>query len=111
MASELNRSGQSLTEDTESNQKKNKISRRDFLKYSAGVAAVAAGAAAVMDKLPFSTPLAAKSPSPNTVSSEEPTVVAVQGDELTLIRGERSVKIKDALLAAMLAGKAESEEE
>lgn len=92
----------------DTNQSERKLSRRDFLKYSAGVAAVAAGAAAIMDKIPFSAPQTSKTPAP--ASESEPMVVAVHGDELTVIRGETSVKVKDPALAAILAGKADSEE-
>ncbi len=99
-----------MTENSESNKEKSKLSRRDFLKYSAGVAAVAAGAAALMDKLPFASPQSEKGPAPAQASNGEPMVVAVQGDELTLITGDRSVKVKDATLAAMLAGRSEEEE-
>ncbi len=99
-----------MTEDSESKKEKSKLSRRDFLKYSAGVAAVAASAAALMDKLPFTSPQSEKSRSLNQASSGEPMVVAVHGDELTLISGDRSMKVKDATLAAMIAGRSEEEE-
>ncbi len=95
-------------EKTENDETKGKLSRRDFLKYSAGVAAVAAGAAAMMDKIPFSSSQPAKTPV--AASSGEPMVVAVHGDLLTVISGERSVRVKDPALAAMLAGRAETED-
>ena len=95
-------------EKPETNETKRKLSRRDFLKYSAGVAAVAAGAAAMMNKIPFSNSQSTKSP--NAANDGEPIVVAVHGDELTIISGERSVKVNDPVLAAALASKAETEE-
>ncbi len=85
-----------------------KISRRDFLKYSAGVAAVAAGATAMMGKIPL--PSSPSRPNPTIQASSDAMVVTVRGDELTLISGEKSVKVKDATLAAALASAGQSEE-
>ncbi len=85
-----------------------KISRREFLKYSAGVAAVAAGATAIMGKIPL--PSTSSKPNPTTQNSTDAMVVTVRGDELTLISGEKSVKMKDATLAAALATAGQSEE-
>ncbi len=85
-----------------------KISRREFLKYSAGVAAVAAGATAMMGKIPL--PSTSSKPNPTLQSSTDAMVVTVRGDELTLISGEKSVKVKDAILAAALASAGQSEE-
>lgn len=84
------------------------ISRRDFLKYGVGVAAVAAGATALMGKipLPLDEPKAAATPARN--GSEEPIVAAVHGDQLTVMNGQASVKVKDPLLAALIAGKLET---
>src|SRR3989454_1989641 len=46
-----------LTDETQSNEPETatnrKVSRRDFLKYGAGVAAVAAGASGLMEKIPY----------------------------------------------------------
>ncbi len=40
----------------EAEESQRKVSRRDFLKYSAGVAAVAAGASALLERIPVSSP-------------------------------------------------------
>ncbi len=81
---------------------KNKISRRDFLKYGVGVAAVAAGATALMDKIP----LPREQPKiASTNDSAEPIVVAVNGDQLTVMSGHNEVKLKDPGLAAEIASK------
>jgi len=84
---------------------KNKVSRRDFLKYSAGVAAVAAGAAATLGKV--SLPLSENKPaaSPSSLSSE-PIVVSVNGEELTVMSAQGEVKVRDSALAAAIAEKA-----
>ena len=91
------------TETSESEEESNsKISRRDFLKYGVGVAAVAAGATALMGKIP--TPLEQpKTPAAN--DSPEPIVASVSGDQLTVMNGQVSVKVKDAGLAAQIADK------
>jgi len=80
----------------------NKISRRDFLKYGVGVAAVAAGATALMGKIP--TP-AEQSKTPAANDSAEPIVASVSGDQLTVMNGQVSVRVKDAGLAAQIADK------
>ncbi len=80
----------------------NKISRRDFLKYSAGVAAVAAGATALMGKIPIP---AEQPKTPAANDSAEPIVASVSGDQLTVMNGQVSVKVKDAGLAAQIADK------
>ena len=92
----------------ESNSNK-QISRRDFLKYGVGAAAVAAGATALMGRIPIpgeqskpSTP----APAPN--DSAEPIVASVSGDQLTVMNGSASVKVKDAGLAAQIADKLRS---
>ncbi len=84
------------------------ISRRDFLKYGVGVAAVAAGATALMGKIPLPAgePKAPATHARN--NSEEPIVAAVHGDQLTVMNGQASVKVRDPLLAALIAGKLES---
>ncbi len=79
-----------------------KVSRREFLKYSS-VAAVAAGAAAMIDKLPIANIHTNSSPARN--ASEEPIVATVNGDQLTVMNGEVSVKVKDPSLAALIAAK------
>lgn len=85
-----------------------KISRREFLKYSAGVAAVAAGATAMLGKIPL--PASSSRPSLTAQSTTDAMVVTVRGDQLTLISGEKSVKVRDATLAAALASVGQSEE-
>ena len=83
----------------------NKVSRRDFLKYSAGVAAVAAGAAATLGKV--SLPLSENKPaSPSAPLSSEPIVVSVDGEELTVMSAQGEVKVRDSALAAAIAEKA-----
>ncbi len=90
------------TEKNEREKESTKISRRDFLKYGVGVAAVAAGATALMDRIPL--PKAQpRIPAPN--DSAEPIVAAVSGDQLTVMNGQVSVKVKDAGLAALIAEK------
>jgi hypothetical protein len=79
-----------------------KISRRQFLKYGAGVAAVAAGATALMGKIPIPTEQP-KIPAAN--DSAEPIVASVSGDQLTVMNGQVSVKVRDAGLAAQIADK------
>ena len=80
----------------------NKISRRNFLKYGVGVAAVAAGATALMGKIP----LPAEQPkTPPARDNAEPIVASVSGDQLTVMNGQISVKVKDAGLAAQIADK------
>ena len=79
-----------------------KVSRREFLKYSS-VAAVAAGAAAMINKVPITSTQMNSSPARN--ASEEPIVATVSGDQLTVMNGEASVKVKDPSLAALIAEK------
>ena len=84
-------------------QSQGKITRRDFLKYSAGVAAVAAGATALMGRLPFPTGTSASTQS--RPLSGTPLVVMVKGDELTVMNGNDEIVVKDAALASAIAGK------
>jgi hypothetical protein len=79
-----------------------KISRRNFLKYSVGVAAVVAGATALMGKIPIPGD---QPKTPATNDSTEPIVASVSGDQLTVMNGQVSVKVKDAGLAAQIADK------
>jgi hypothetical protein len=79
-----------------------RITRRDFLKYGVGAAAVAAGATALMGKLPIP---AEQSKTPAANDSAEPIVASVSGDQLTVMNGQVSVKVKDAGLAAQIADK------
>jgi len=92
-----------LDEKSDGNPKSN-ISRRDFLKYSVGVAAVTAGSAALMGKVSFPLPRE-QSKTPASNSSIEPIVAAVNGDELTVMSGHVSVKVKDAGLAGLISEK------
>ena len=92
-----------LDEKLESEQgSSSKISRRDFLKYGVGVAAVAAGATALMGKIPIP---AEQPKAPAANDSAEPIVASVSGDQLTVMNGQVSVKVKDAGLAAQIADK------
>ena len=92
-----------LDEKLESEQgSSSKISRRDFLKFGVGAAAVAAGATALMGKIPIPTEQP-KTPTAN--DSAEPIVASVSGDQLTVMNGQVSVKVKDAGLAAQIADK------
>jgi len=80
----------------------NRISRRSFLKYGVGAAAVAAGATALLGKIPV------PAEQPKTLAandSAEPIVASVSGDQLTVMNGQVSVKVKDAGLAAQIADK------
>ncbi len=84
-------------------QSQGKITRRDFLKYSAGVAAVAAGATALMGRLPF--PTGTSTLGQSRPLSGTPLVVMVKGDELTVMNGNDEIVVKDAALASAIAGK------
>jgi hypothetical protein len=85
-----------------SEQESRKVSRRDFLKYGVGVAAVAAGATALMGKIPIP---AEQPKTPAANDSSEPIVASVSGDQLTVMNGQVSVKVKDVGLAAQIADK------
>ncbi len=79
-----------------------KISRRDFLKYGAGVTAVAVGATALMGKIPLPADL----PKPVAINEKTSTIiVTVEGDELTVMSGQSEVKLKDSGLAGEIASK------
>lgn len=82
------------------NDSSNKISRRDFLKYGVGAAAVVAGATALMGKIPIP---AEQPKTPAANNSAEPIVASVSGDQVTVMNGQVSVKVKDAGLAAQIA--------
>ncbi|HZY46227.1 MAG TPA: hypothetical protein VFE96_00375 [Candidatus Bathyarchaeia archaeon] len=81
---------------------KDKISRIDFLKYGIGAAAVVAGATALMGKIPVPENRP-RTPVPN--DSAEPIVASVTGDQLTIMNGTDSIKVKDAGLAAQIVDK------
>ena len=88
----------------------NKISRRDFLKYGVGAAAVAAGATALMGRIPIPGEQSRPSSTPAPNDSAEPIVASVTGDQLTVMNGTSSVKVKDAGLAALIADKLRRED-
>ncbi len=82
-----------------------KISRRDFLKYSAGAAAVAAGATGLMGKIPLPADLP-KTTKPSPINQQSGgIVVTIEGDQLTVMSGQNEVKVKDSGLAAEIASK------
>jgi len=81
-----------------------KVSRREFLKYGIGVAAVAAGATALMGKIPLPEGQPAKK-TPSANDSSEPMVATVNGDQVTVMNGQTIIKTKDSGLAALIAEK------
>jgi len=81
-----------------------KVSRREFLKYGAGVAAVAAGATALMGKIPLLEEQPAKR-TPAVNNSSEPIVATVEGDQVTVMNGQTVIKTRDSGLAALIAEK------
>ena len=90
--------------DTE--EEKSKISRREFLKYGAGVAAIAVGATALMGKIPLPLQQAGQQKAnPPANDSSEPIVATVSGDQVTVMNGQVIVKTKDSGLAALIAEK------
>jgi hypothetical protein len=86
-----------------------KVSRREFLKYGVGVAAVAAGATALMGKIPLPESQPTKKTPPSNESSE-PIVATVAGDQVTVMNGQTIIKTKDSSLAALIAEKMSSGE-
>ena len=88
--------------ESENNQNK-KVSRREFLKFGVGVAAVAAGATALMGKIPLPEGQPSKTPAAN--ESSEPIVATVSGDQVTVMNGQTIVKTRDSGLAALIAEK------
>jgi|SRR5437870_142223 len=86
------------------NNSSKKVSRREFLKYGVGVAAVAAGATALMGKIPLPEEQPAKK-TPAVNDSSEPIVATVAGDQVTVMNGQTIVKTKDSELAALIAEK------
>jgi hypothetical protein len=81
-----------------------RVSRREFLKYGVGVAAVAAGATALMGKIPLPEAQPTKK-TPAVNESSEPIVATVAGDQVTVMNGHTIVKTKDSGLAALIAEK------
>ena len=91
--------------DNESQNTSNKkVSRREFLKYGVGVAAVAAGATALMGKIPLPEEQPAKK-TPAANDGSEPIVATVTGDQITVMNGQTIIKTKDSELAALIAEK------
>ena len=93
-------------QESEDNSNK-KVSRREFLKYGVGVAAVAAGATALMGKIPLLESQPTKKTPPINGSSE-PIVATVAGDQVTVMNGQTIIKTKDSNLAALIAEKMSS---
>ncbi|HEY4657310.1 MAG TPA: twin-arginine translocation signal domain-containing protein [Candidatus Bathyarchaeia archaeon] len=82
-----------------------RVSRRDFLKYSAGVAA-ALGAGTVLAK----TPLLSREEAEKTANApvgkvSGPIVATVEGEVVTVMSGQTEVRVKDSGLAAAIANK------
>ncbi len=90
--------------ESENNQNR-KVSRREFLKFGVGVAAVAAGATALMGKIPLPEGQPSKEKTPAANQSSEPIVATVSGDQVTVMNGQTIVKTKDSGLAALIAEK------
>jgi hypothetical protein len=90
--------------ESENNSNKKGVSRREFLKYGVGVAAVAAGATALMGKIPLPEGQATKK-TPAVNDSSEPIVATVAGDQVTVMNGQTVSKTKDSGLAALIAEK------
>lgn len=99
MSQEKNEIGKSESE----NDSGKGVSRREFLKYGVAVAAVAAGATALMGRLPIPTGTTSQSQSRPT--SGKALVVMVKGDELTVMNGDDEVVVRDASLASAINSK------
>ena len=85
------------------------VSRREFLKIGAGVAAVAVGATALMGKIPLPLDQSAQSrKNPVSNDSSEPIVATVSGDNVTVMNGQVISKTRDSGLAALIAEKVNS---
>jgi len=96
-------SEEGVENESENNQNK-KVSRREFLKFGVGVAAVAAGATALMGKIPLPEGQPSKK-TPAANESSEPIVATVRGDQVTVMNGQTIVKTRDSGLAALIAEK------
>ncbi len=92
------------TENESENNQKKKVSRREFLKFGVGVAAVAAGATGLMGKIPLPEGQPSKK-TPAANENSEPIVATVSGDQVTVMNGQTIVKTKDSGLAALIAEK------
>src|SRR5207245_9181638 len=77
----------------------NKISRRDFLKFGVGAAAMAAGATALMGKI---TIPAQQQKTPAVNDSAQSILASVSGDQLTVMSGQVSGTVTYAGFAAQL---------
>ena len=87
----------------ESDSSKEGVSRREFLKFGVGAAAVAVGATALMGKLPI--PLTESKRAAPANDSAEPIVATVTGDQVTVMNGQVITKTRDSGLAALIAEK------
>ncbi len=84
------------------------ISRREFLKYGVGVVAVAAGATALMGRLPMPTGTPGTPQIGRTrPTSSTPLIVMVKGDELIVMNETGEVVVRDSSLASAIASKME----
>ena len=92
------------TENESENNQNKKVSRKEFLKFGVGVAAVAAGATALMGKIPLPEGQPSKK-TPAANENSEPIVATVSGDQVTVMNGRTIVKTKDSGLAALIAEK------
>jgi len=95
--------GEDKKAEKESESGQDGISRREFLKYGAGVAVVVVGATALMGKIPLPSEQPKKTPPAN--DNSEPIVATVSGDQVTVMNGQVIVKTKDSGLAALIAEK------
>lgn len=102
----MNNDEKRVDEKVESDEEsKDKISRREFLKIGVGVAAVAAGATALMGRIPLPGEQSKSPTTRPTTDIAEPIVAAVDGDQVTVMSGHVAVKVRDAGLAAQIADK------
>lgn len=92
----------------ESEASKEGVSRREFLKFGVGAAAVAVGATALMGKLPI--PLTEPKKTAPANDSAEPIVATVTGDQVTVMNGQVITKTRDSGLAALIAEKVNGED-
>src|SRR2546428_1346472 len=81
-----------------------KISRRDFIKFGVGAAAVTANAAAFMGKLPLSVVQPPSQPAAPRNGSE-PIVTTAIYDQVSVMNGQDSLKVQDPEPAALNDGR------
>ena len=87
------------------NEPRERVSRRDFLKYSAGVAA-ALGTGTVLAKAPLlSREEVEKTANAPVGKVSGPIVATVEGEVVTVMSGQTEVRVKDSGLAAAIANK------